>query len=418
MGPITLFDKSFLQSLSIDESMWFDHHFLTNICPMFYVETLGDLDKSVREGRTPEQEVGIIASKFPEMHGSPNAHHSTLSLANLMGYPVPMDGRVPLAGGRPVKTHDRTGVVFDRSPEAEAFARWQQSKFREVEKLFSREWRESLKSLDLNQIADGFRAIGIDGRKCKKLEDAKAIAIAVAAGRDKPFDRMKLAIVFLGIPSAQHGAILERWSIAGYPALVDYAPYTAYVLTVEVFFQLALAAHLISTERASNRLDIAYLYYLPFCMLFVSCDRLHQRCAPLFLRKDQEFVWGGDLKADLQRLNGHYAVLPEATKEQGVMKFASGPPNEGDFLVTKIWDRHLPRWRIIRGEPKPDHDPEKEAELVKKLNEVTKAPVLQPDEVDFDLHDPDTLSIERYVAKRKGSWWQLPKDLEVSEEDE
>lgn len=68
-----------------------------------------------------------------------------------------------------------------------------------------------------------------------------------------------------------------------------------------------------------------------------------------------------------------------------------------------------------RSEPKSNHDFEKEAELVKKLNEVTKAPGIQPDEVDFDLHDPDTLSIERYVAKRKRSWWQLPKDLEVSE---
>jgi hypothetical protein len=101
-----------------------------------------------------------------------------------------------------------------------------------------------------------------------------------------------------------------------------------------------------------------------------------------------------------------------------VMKFASGPPKDGNFLVTGIWDRHLPRWRSIRDEPKPTRDPEKEAELVKKLKEVTKAPVLRPDEVDFDLHNPDTLSIQRYVAKRKGSLWQLPKDLQVSEEDD
>lgn len=67
MGPITLFDKSFLQSLSVDESVWFDHFFTTNICPLFYVETLADLHKEVRPGRTPEQEVGIIADKFPEV---------------------------------------------------------------------------------------------------------------------------------------------------------------------------------------------------------------------------------------------------------------------------------------------------------------------------------------------------------------
>ena len=49
-GPITLFDKSFLQSLNLDESVWFDHFFLTNVCPLFYVETLADLGKPVNEG--------------------------------------------------------------------------------------------------------------------------------------------------------------------------------------------------------------------------------------------------------------------------------------------------------------------------------------------------------------------------------
>lgn len=29
MGPTTLFDKSFLQSLSTDEAVWFDNYFLS-----------------------------------------------------------------------------------------------------------------------------------------------------------------------------------------------------------------------------------------------------------------------------------------------------------------------------------------------------------------------------------------------------
>jgi hypothetical protein len=70
MGLIALFDKSFLQSLSVDESVWFDHFFIPNICPLFYVETLADLEKSVREGRTPEREVGRIAEKTPVMRGA------------------------------------------------------------------------------------------------------------------------------------------------------------------------------------------------------------------------------------------------------------------------------------------------------------------------------------------------------------
>jgi len=78
MGPITLFDKSFLQSLSLDESVWFDHFFLTNVAPIFYIETLADLNKPARSGRTSEQEVSIIADKFPDMSGNPCSHHTDL----------------------------------------------------------------------------------------------------------------------------------------------------------------------------------------------------------------------------------------------------------------------------------------------------------------------------------------------------
>ncbi|HUU16810.1 MAG TPA: hypothetical protein VMW72_06665 [Sedimentisphaerales bacterium] len=142
VGPITLFDKSFLQSLSVDESVWFDHFFLANVCPLFYVETLADLEKSVRQGRTPEQEVGLIADKFPEMHGSPNAYHVELCLQNLMGRSIPLNGQIPLVGGRTVKVNEKTGVLFDLSPEAEAFTRWQRHEFTDIERLHAKAWRE------------------------------------------------------------------------------------------------------------------------------------------------------------------------------------------------------------------------------------------------------------------------------------
>ncbi len=114
------------------------------------------------------------------------------------------------------------------------------------------------------------------------------------------------------------------------------------MLTIEVFFHIALAAGLISPDRASNRTDIAYLFYLPFCMTFVSSDRLHRRTAPLLLRPDQEFVWGIELKADLARLDAHYkATLSEAERERGLIGLVGAPPADGDYLVTELWKRHL-----------------------------------------------------------------------------
>ena len=416
MGPITLFDKSFLQSLSVDESLWFDHFSIPNICPLFYVETLADLEKSVREGRSPEQEVGIIADKTPVLHGAPCAHHVQLSINNLMGRIVPMTGQIPVAGGRLVKSNGQSGVVIEETPEARAFSRWQDRNFLAVERGFAKVWREGLTQLNLAEVAKVFRSLGVDGKKCKSIQEAKGLAESLLKGRDKPFDRMKLALTVLNTPPGLDRPILERWSMAGYPPLCEYAPYAAHVLTVEVFFQIALASNLISSIRASNRVDIAYLFYFPFCNVFVSSDKLHQRCAKAFLRPDQEFIWGPDLKSELHRLNGHFSTLPNETKEKGIMAFAHYPPGDHECLMVRLWDQHLPRWRTTL-----KHDGLKEAAenhvLAKQIKKFGEALSLEPSQIDFDPQDTDSLIIKRTLTKRKGNWWMLAKDLKEDSRD-
>ena len=66
---------------------------------------------------------------------------------------------------------------------------------------------------------------------------------------------------------------------------------------------------------------MAYLFYLPFCVVFVSSDKLHRKCAPLLLRDNQEFVWGPDLKAGLNEINEHYQTYPEKVREEGLLRF-------------------------------------------------------------------------------------------------
>jgi hypothetical protein len=143
-----------------------------------------------------------------------------------------------------------------------------------------------------------------------------------------------LALMTLGIPRETWGDIFNRWKAAGRPILPKFAPYTAYCFSVEMFFSIAVGSDLISKERPSNKADLAYLFYLPFCMVFTSSDKLHEKTVPLFLRADQTFVMGAEMKADLRALDEHYSALPEETKAKGVMSFAFRPPLEGDFLVT------------------------------------------------------------------------------------
>jgi hypothetical protein len=412
MGPTTLFDKSFLQSLSLDESVIFDNFFHGVICPLFFIETLADLEKAVRQGRTPEQEVGIIADKTPEMSGLPNVHHSTLALQNLLGQEIVMDGRVMVAGGRPVKVGDKSGVVFKESPEEEAFGRWQKRDFLHIEREIAKTWRQSLNAIDLNMLASGMRAMGIDSQNCKSLDEAKGIIESFISRTDNVPDQIKLARLILNAPPVCEEFAIQAWKERGSRAFSEYAPYAAHVVSVELFFQIALAANLIGTGRSSNRVDIAYLFYLPFCQMFVSSDNLHRRSALYFLRKDQSFIWGPNLKAQLKKLVEHYAPSSNEIAEQGLPGFAPAPPpDDSECLLTQLWDRHMsPSWRDLHKDRVP-RESLQDADLVKELNRFTDAPTLPADQVDWGPGEAEMVGLKRTIRKRKGSFWQVPKDI-------
>lgn len=414
MGPITLFDKSFLQSLNVDESVWFDNFFYPSICPIFYVETLADLKKPELR-RTPEQEVGIIADKFPEIHCMPTVHHQKMAISDLLGNHVPLTGQIPRDPSRFVASDGHKGVIFEESPEEEAFSRWQSREFHALEREFASTWRANLESLDLKRIPDEFLNLGISGRNCKSLQEAKSIADTLINGTDKTLEMLEFLFFVLDIPQEGRNLIMERWLKSGLSSLSSFAPYAAHVLTVEVFFRISLEASRISSDRPSNRLDIAYLYYLPFCQVFVSGDRLHRRCAPFFLRENQTFIWGPELKSALSDLDRHYSTLPEAEQKKGVMHFASYPPTEIDSIVLREWDRHLHGWRECTKQPPIESDSNPEA--VKKLRQLIDAPSLQPNAVDFASENPGFMLIRRNVRQKKGKWWQLPHDLEDNDDE-
>ena len=151
MGPIIIFDKSVLQSLNPDEAMWLDNFFISNITPLFFIETLADLEKKVRLGRTPEQVVGNLAYKTPDMSSKPNAHHSTLLEGELFGFATTLDmknGRIHASGGKTVTLEGKTGVIFQPSAEEEALARWQNKEFMDLERLRAKAWRLELSNIN------------------------------------------------------------------------------------------------------------------------------------------------------------------------------------------------------------------------------------------------------------------------------
>jgi hypothetical protein len=106
-----IFDKSALQSFSLDQTNWLDHFHTTVVTLLFFAEVLADLEKEIGKGRTPEQAVGELAQKTPDMNSTHCIHHTRLAGAVLYGEDLPMNGRIPRAQDKIVQLGDQSGLL-------------------------------------------------------------------------------------------------------------------------------------------------------------------------------------------------------------------------------------------------------------------------------------------------------------------
>jgi hypothetical protein len=317
-------------------------------------------------------------------------------------------GRVALAGGRPVKLDDRKGVVFQLSKEAEALSRWRARQFLEVERNIAKRWRRSLTQIDLDAMVK--TVIGALGpwRSPKTLQDAKTIADAIIDYLD-PEWLLRFGLDLLGLPE-ETWLVVEDWIAHRRPPLREHVPYFVFMLTVNVFFCLVLPTRLLRDVKPSHQVDLAYLYYLPFCSAFTSKDNFHAQIVPLFLDPNQIFVNGIDFKEDMKRLNEHYSALPDEILRTGLSNFAIYPPEDTSFLTTTLWDKYLPGWRKLKASPKPPRDPAMDEALIQEI-ERCDSPDSRPRDGE-DIDELDYVKLERSVCVRKGKWRRFSQDVE------
>jgi hypothetical protein len=404
-GLHLIFDKSALQSFSLDETNWLDHFYMTVITPLFFAEVLADLEKEIGRGRTPEQIVGELALKTPDMNSTPCTHHHQIALSVLFGNDMPMDGRIPRDHGRVVELDGHQGVFYSKSPEEDALDRWHKHEFLDVERQFAKSWRRNLCNVNHDKEYEYFQRWFLLG-KPHSLPEVKTLTDAYLDA--SPQDGvMRFAIATLRLSGEAATEVMQRWRAAQSPPVRTYAPYVRHLLGVDLFCSLATAADLIGRDRpkgkADNTVDMAYLYYLPFCHVFVSGDKLHKRTVPLFLRPDQTFVDAIEMKADLAKLDAHYDELPAAEKTRGFHKIAKHPPLTGDYLIAKLWDKRGMEWRENALKPDP-LDPEKDKEIIAALKRMSDMAKATDAKSRPSLEEIMFMNITRTIQRTKGKW--------------
>ncbi len=132
------------------------------------------------------------------------------------------------------------------------------------------------------------------------------------------------------------------------------------------------------------------------------------------MTEHQTFVNGIELKEDLQKLDQHYSSMPDEVRKQGLWTFALVPPEDTNFLITRLWDKYLPLWRAHKDMPNLD-TPEHQQKLVEEINKF--ADDENPEVVPHDEHDVsklDHVTIKRSVLARKGKWRRFSEEQERS----
>ncbi len=418
-GPILIFDKSTIQTLTVDESVLLDNFYMSNIIPVFFAECLADLERDMgRMKGTPESLVGALATRTPDSQACGNVFHMRILEGELMGkFDLSQVQFRPLRDrGQPVKTGDSKGLFFRASEEEEAVQRWAERDFLALERQTAKQWRRMIDSIDLNAMsANMLRDIG-PWRKPTSLEDAKFLTDTIIDCIDQEW-LLRFGLRALGIAEATDW-VVNRWLTDRRRPIRSYLPYFIHILSINIFFALVLPTNLLSKVKPSHRIDLAYLYYLPFCTVFTSRDKFHVQVAPLFMNPFQTFVHGDDLKEDLRRLHEMYQQLPQEELDKGLIGFADRPPEDTSFLTTRLWDKYLPRWR----EPHPPFAdlPQDILDTIDQMGKKVMDATATKAHGEHDVDKLDFVTVSKKVSTKKGSYLRFSKEtmLKIREEEE
>lgn len=412
-GASMVFDKSTLQSLNADEAALLDHFYRSTITPLFYVECLADLSKTMTGNSTADQLVRSLAARTPDWNSTANVHHMSVLQSELArGFDL-RQVRFRPSPGVPelVQLGDQKGMIFRQAPEDQAMMRWAEGDFLTTERQFAKQWRNALTAIDFKAMAqDVMKSIGGHWRTPKSLEDAKTMADAIIDFME-PEWLLRFGLDLLGAAEATE-FVVQEWAFNRRPPIRQHMPYFIFMLSINLFFCLVLPTQLLSNVKASHQIDLAYLYYLPFCAIFTSRDNFHVNVVPLFLATGQTFIHGDDLKADLKKLNAFYSALPEEIQRKGLSGFARHPPDDTAFLVTQMWDKYMPGWRSMPP-PKDVDDPAYDSKkTLEELKRLTDSPDVVP-HTETDIDKISYVKVERTIRLSKGRYSRFSEETNL-----
>ena len=375
MGPTIILDKSTLQALSQQEIYFLFKHYYVVVTPILIMEILADLKKSKDENQLSKDEVQRLSKKLLSMDSVINNDYKKLCVVSLLGENIPMTGQAIVSGGIPLETPNGKKVTFlDEPLERKALRNWQSGIFSNAEELLAELWREIAKEINLEEYKFEIKELLKNESRPKNFEEL-GIYVEKHISNPDPTIQYRCVGSFmndLSIPQQLRDIIYERWLKQQLPMFRDFAPYAHYCFKANMLFYVGLSSDLIST-RPSNVIDLHYLYYLPFCMVFSSGDKFHKNICRLLLRNDQVFIDLDDLKSDLRWLSTEWESLSEEEKRDRAYNYGIYPPVDPESVTYKLWQKYMKPWKPSSGNRAIKMTKEEQDRIIKQLQPIFEA---------------------------------------------
>jgi hypothetical protein len=333
MNISIVIDKSTFQSLSYEELFRLSCYYKHIITPVLTMEILGDLKKEAEGGKVPPADrVKDFAKKLFPMETVVNLHYKILLKGELLGNPISFDGRPHVGIKKAVASESgMRGYLIEETEEEKSIYKWKVGNFTEADHELSALWRMTTTQEDLLE------------RLKKSLNPDEAIKFAnfqelykfvIASITSPAIQEFLLSSILQNydVDAANCVQIFGRWIQEGKPLIKDFAPYAFHCLKVDTLFLFGLTSGLIGT-RPTNRVDLEYLYYLPFGNVFTSNDKVHKNLVPLLLQDYQKFITGPELKEDLKNIVAYLNSLEIDERR----KFKNVPPIIESSITFQLW---------------------------------------------------------------------------------
>lgn len=351
-GISLILDKSAFHSFGHEEILLLHRYYWVNITPILVMEVLGDLKKETDEGDLNTKRVIDFANKLFPFNSSTNTHYLNLVEAELLG-----NENLPLYkpivdSAQLVQMEDgKKGVKINSSQERLAIDRWKEGNFLDSDKTLSQVWRDTTSQKDLlnnvkNHFVSSFPFFG----QLKNQKDILACFDTQFNQPDFQLTTLQLFIEEFSISASKASQIFYRWEISTDKSIQNFAPYALHCMRTRFLFYIALRNGIITT-RPTNWLDLEYLYYLPFCRVFLSNDKFHDEIVPYLINKNQLYIKGNLMKEDLKKI---IEIKKQLTGKE-LLRAEKEPPHNPELLAYKIWSEMYADWP-----PKKDWEPSAE----------------------------------------------------------